>query len=152
MNYFETNAISENASINQVHICLVITGATVDPDKITEALKIKPLKKFRKGDPYQSRSGKKMIKPTGHWSFSTKNLLVSNNPEVHAQYLLEKFYGKINTLKSLDINHNIAISIWCDVVSYIGGFSLSSGTAKKLGKMCNRIDFRFFYISDEYED
>lgn len=137
------------------HIDFCIRGDDLQLDAITQRLGVNPTSGFNPFDLYMSKEkvGDHIItverqRPSfGVWHVSTIGLVASPHLEDHAKFLLSKLQPAeqaIGELMQTGI-YRFQLTFW-----HVGpsGFDLQSVTMGRLAKLCDRMSFTFFEVSD----
>src|SRR5215831_14521887 len=91
MSAVNTSAISTTNSDKTISVfaTLRFVGDALDPDEISEALKQKPKRAYRKGETYRpGPRGPELIGKTGLWYFSTDRVIPSKDLGDHLDALI----------------------------------------------------------------
>ena len=149
-------AVYENERDNQnkAFIRFGINGIDLVPGEISDLLRINPSKSWNTGELYQSRFKKKdgstgiqqRKRPWAIWELSSKEQVLSDDIEKHAEYILNIVEPKKNSISSL-LNEKktcrVIVSIWWEPEGGQGGYSLASKTVIRLAALCDEIYFYF---------
>jgi hypothetical protein len=137
------------------HIDFGIRGTALQVSCITGALGIEPTHGFNPNEHYfgkekvgeEIRTVERNRPGYGVWHFSTEGLVASPLLQDHAEFLLAQFEPAKHALDNLleTGGYFIQVTVW-----YVGpsGFDLQSTTIARLAKLCNRMSFTFFEVSD----
>ena len=122
-----------------------IVGDKVNPEEITKATGITPVRAFSKGEEYKNKKGEVHNKPIGHWSISSEFKMRSTSVEKHAKYILGLLEPKSKKILPYVENDNFRTSIvfWWEAKSGHGGYTVSSDTFARLCRLCNDFDYQF---------
>jgi len=130
------------------HIDLCIRSDRMNVDYISKKLGLAPTSGFNSGDTYigKVQIGNEITlverhRPSfGAWHYSTERLLVSPEPQDHAELLLLHLRDCSEALEELLQSgaYVIQVTVW-----YVGtgGFDLKACTVAQLAKLCDRMTF-----------
>ena len=137
--------LGEHDAVQRCHIALIFAGETLNPQYLTQFLRLEPTYAWAKGDRHIGKSGRDLRRPIGHWSISTKDL-ASKSIQTHCQQLLTLLEGREPAIKELRSRgeYRISMSIWWQVGEIgHGSFNLLSETMAQLAKYCDDFEFHF---------
>ena len=133
---------------------LAIISQDLDFETITNELKIKPDRSFRKDDLVKSEFSSHLIKRSHNlWAIKTKTILSSSQSLTpHINYLKRKLKNKLGVLEkyNTELNLEIIISIWIETEDAGFSFSLRKEEMEFINKICSRCDY-FFLVKESIQ-
>ena len=130
------------------HAWLRIMGDDLDPDEITQLLKIQPTRTQRKGKPWVGR-GSHTYKISG-WFLSTEKILTSHDSRHHLDWILEHIRGKQHAFNTLH-SRSYTIDACCrwDSMSGHGGPVLSPTQMQGFAELDIEVWYDIYLDGDE---
>lgn len=137
-----------------ISVTLRITGAKIDPEYISQVLKVQPSSARRTGDVRRLNSGKEITQRCGMWALSTRDSLDSTVLDDHIQFIAQTLGDAIVAVVGLQDVERAWLDI-CVVESDIGqnNGAVVVGLAEKsiglLGKLGVPIEVTFYGSTDD---
>ncbi len=134
-------------------VSFALRSEVLDPEAVTARLQIEPVRAFKKGDRFESRSGQH-VRCFGLWRMESGNVITSLDIEPHVLYILEKLEPKRDAIKMIidQMSATSNVVLWWSAPASSAGYSLSSSIMARLSGICQRIDFSFHYAIANTED
>lgn len=137
-----------------ISVTLRITGAKIDPEYISQVLKVQPSSSRRTGAVRRLSSGKEVTQRCGMWALSTRDSLDSTVLDDHIQFIAQTLGDAIGAVVGLQDVERAWLDI-CVVESDIGqnNGAVVVGLAEKsiglLGKLGVPIEVTFYGSADD---
>jgi hypothetical protein len=142
----------EDSRCKASHALFSVRSDILDPAAVTAGLGIGPSRAWAKGEEYQSARGRHR-RPWGMWHLSTEGRVASRSPEQQALYLLGLLEPRAGFVRLLleDPAYLVLVKFWWESRDNIGGFELSSNTARRLAAVTNNIGFTVIGTCEDEE-
>ena len=122
----------------------------LDPERITGLLGIEPSQIQIRGRVYTTSIGQEFTPQLGGWFLSTKGIIASRDVRRHVAWILDRFAGKDQILRSLQAE-GYRMDIFCYWLSADGhgGPILSPEIMRRLGELELEVGFDIYGPYDE---
>jgi uncharacterized protein DUF4279 len=140
--------LGEQNEVERCNIAFMIAGETLDPNFLTQTLRLEPTHAWAKGDRHLGKSGRDLLRPMGHWSLSTE-AFESKSMEKHCRHLIDLLGERESIVRELRSSgkYRVSISIWWQVgETGHGSFNLLSETISCLALASYCDDFEFHFL------
>jgi hypothetical protein len=120
----------------KTHVLLSIRGATVDPVKVAEALRLTPKQSHGRGDPFK-RAGVTKVHEDGFCGFSTSDVVPPDaGAEAHITWMVDRIEALGGLLASWKASGwRIQLDVLTVSERRAGGATVTGSTMRRLGNL-----------------
>ena len=131
--------------IDESGVTLAVYGKTLDPAKITTALKVSPTQSFKRG---HRRGPNSRPAQHGAWFLQMRGE-APDGPEVQLRKLLQKLPKSLETWKELNRKYKVQIRFGLHMSGWNKGFGLPPDLIKQVTKMGVELCFDIYSYGEE---
>jgi hypothetical protein len=127
-----------------IHVTFGIRADGLSPEAVSAALGLQPSHAFRKGQPYESRSGRR-TRPFGVWQLRSEGRVDAEDVEGHVLFLLGQLEPRQAALLPYleDPACYVEFRVWWEADAETGGFAIPAGTLARMARLCKEVNFTF---------
>jgi Domain of unknown function (DUF4279) len=134
--------------IDESGVKLALYGDDLNPDVVTDLLKVKPTRSFKRG--YRLKPTSRPM-PHGAWFLEVRGKS-PDGPEVLLRNLLTMLPASENVWKEIKARYKAQIRFGLHMSGWNKGFEISSTLVRRLGNMGVDLEFDIYAYGDDDED
>jgi Domain of unknown function (DUF4279) len=136
----------ENPNASRTWATFRISGKRLDPERITQLLKLAPSESFKAGDPRGTTS---LRWSHGYWGISSEGLIESTDLEVHLEWLASQLLPVRNKLVEVRAASDIVADIFCywESATGNGGPSFSPKLMERIAMLDLELSLDIYFAS-----
>lgn len=132
----------ENETGGLVYASLILRGKELDPQAITDAIRINPTRSFKRGD--KRKDDKKW--PHGYWELSSKDYVNTSDTASHINWVILQIYASIDEWKHIVGQEDLDAVMSCLLIFSTNHevITLDSEMLQKLASLNLKIEFDMY--------
>ena len=136
----------DNPNASRTWATFRITGKRLDPERITQLLKLAPSESFKAGDP---RGTTNLRWSHGYWGISSEGVIGSTDLEEHLEWLVSQLMSVKNELDEVRATGGIRADIFCywESATGNGGPSFSPKLMERLALLDLELSLDIYFAT-----
>jgi hypothetical protein len=134
--------------IDESGVTLAVYGVNLNPNEVTDLLRVKPTRSFIRG---YRRNPASRPAPHGAWFLEVRGK-TPDGPDVQLRKLLMKLPTSENIWKELKTRHKVQIRFGLHMTGWNKGFEISSTLVRRLGKIGVDLEFDIYEYGEDEDD